>query len=112
MSGEEAALTAEGQGGERECGSFSGTAELLHRATLHTLYIHLFFPLLRCFDFDLTSHHYEQRLKCKAELNSVICNEKLTDGYLLEMKVETFYNISSKNMILLLKASSCLLPPE
>lgn len=79
----------------------SGTAELLGEATQHPLYIHLPLPPLRGFDSDLILHRYEQRLKCKPELNRVIRNEKLVDGYLFEMKAETFYNISWKNMILL-----------
>lgn len=61
----------------------SGTAELLGQATQHPLYIHLPLPPLGGFDSDLIPYRYEQRLKCKPELNRVIRNEKLADGYLL-----------------------------
>lgn len=70
------------------------TVELLGQATQHPLYIHLPLPSLGGFDSDLIPYRYEQRLKCKPELNRVMRNEKLADGYLLEMKAATFYNIS------------------
>ena len=71
-----------------------GTTKFLGVAVLHISHVHLSCPLLRAFDFDLIFHGYEQRLKCKVEMNRVICSEKLVDGYLLEMKAKTFYNIS------------------
>lgn len=88
-------------GGRERVWLISGTAELLGEATQRPLYIHLPLPPLVGFDSDLIPHCYEQRLKCKPELSRVIRNEKLVDGYLLEMKAETFYSISWKNMILL-----------
>lgn len=48
------------------------TAKFFGMTSLHILYIHRSFSLLRRFDFDLISHGYEQRFKCKAEMNRIM----------------------------------------